>query len=148
MRVKPLDLARLSQLRLNLAFAFHTIPLLQGLEILGRPLLDGNNRNQIVLEVVLQRMTMIRPHSKLYLLGRLDDTRMNFVKVTEGVELEIEVLNSKTTMLGFYFVVEADYYVASDLYLFVVDSTIGYLVSSSMVVSYPRTNHLIRSKSY
>lgn len=96
----------------------------------------------------MQRMMLIRPHSKLYLLGRLDDTRMNFVKVTEGVELEIEVLNSKTTMLGFYFVVEADYYVASDLYLFVADSKIGYLVSSSMVVSYPRTNHLIRSKSY
>ena len=77
-------------------------------------MLDGNNRNQIVLEVVLQRMPMIRPHSKLYLLGRLDDTRMNFVKVTEGVELEIEALSSKMTMLGFYFVVESDYYVARD----------------------------------
>ena len=51
---------------------------------------------------------MIRPHSKLYLLGRLDDTRMNFVKVTEGVELEIEALSSKMTMLGFYFVFEFD----------------------------------------
>ena len=91
---------------------------------------------------------MIRPHSKLYLLGRLDDTRMIFVKVTEGVELESAVLISKTILRGFYFVVEADYYVASDLYSFVADSKIGYLVSSSMLVSYLRTNHLIRSKSY
>ena len=91
---------------------------------------------------------MIRPHSKLYLLGRLDDTRMNFVKATEGVELEIEALSSKMTMLGFYFVVESDYYVASDSYLFVADSKIGYLVLSSMEVSYPRISHLIRSKSY
>ena len=93
-------------------------------------------------------MTMIPLHSKLYLLGRLDDTRMNFVKVTEGVELEIEALSSKMTMLGFYFVVESDYYVASDSYLFVADSKIGYLVLSSMEVSYPRISHLIRSKSY
>jgi len=62
-----------------------------------------NNMSQIVLVVVL----LTKNHLRLiqHLLGRLDDIRMNFVKVMEEEAVEIEELSNMMTMHDFLVVV-------------------------------------------
>ena len=70
---------------------------------------------------------MIHPHSKLYLLGRLDDTRMNFVTVTEEEEAEIEELSNMMTMHDFLVVVSDLNVVEENFLHWAVDLGIDYL---------------------
>ena len=81
--------------------------------------------NQIVLMAVLLTKNHLR--SIQHLLGRLDDTRMNFVTVMEGEEAEIEELSNMMTMHDFLVAV-SDLNVAEENFLhWAVDLGIDYL---------------------
>lgn len=115
----------LSQLHLNLAVVCHFHRKLRP-ETHVQQLPDGNNKNQIVLVVVLPIMSHF--HWRLHSQGRLGDTRMNFVKAKGEEELaEIEVWSSRTTIHD-SFVAETDLYAVENFHSAVVDLDIDYWV--------------------